>query len=423
MVNSFFEDAPGTLPALIIGAPEHAGKSILAYNLSKALRNMKDEVPHLILRACPDGEGDWVYEANPDEVEMYRIKGQWTDEFRDRVLLDITRRQVPLIVDTGGKPTDKDNDIIAACTHAMLITRDVTKRGERPQEVQKTIQKWRDIFSVFAANKNVPLFAEIHSQQSGTPDIESWDPTFKATLIIQERQDRISGAEFNALAARVAQLFNAVPTARLESWHMRHAPQGFTVVDLPRQLKRKEFYNATKWTPDMLESLLAQLPYGPLAVYGRAPAWVYGALALRALDQPFSQFDARYGWVSPPLIQSGTLRPTQKVIYSSSTDRSHLNPRARGGRYIIPFHIPDYYLDYRDYETGKETLFFSDPPPGSGVIVSGRLPLWIFTALARFYVQKEVCWLALHAADMDRAVVVYSQPQEPYEIGEKILLR
>src|SRR5712691_4694365 len=99
MVNSLYEDQPGPLPALIIGAPDHAGKSILAYNLSKALRNRKVEVPHLIYRACPDGEGDWVYETNPDEAELYRIKGKWTDAFRNRVRTDITNRLVPLIVD------------------------------------------------------------------------------------------------------------------------------------------------------------------------------------------------------------------------------------------------------------------------------------------------------------------------------------
>ena len=409
MVNSFYNDRPGPVPALIIGAPAHAGKSILAFNLSKALRNMDKEVPHLIYRACPDGEGDWVYQANPDEVELYRKKGQWTDEFRNRVYADITSRLVPFIVDIGGKPTDKDNAIIAACTDAMLITRDVTQDDEESEKIPQGIQTWRNVFAV---NGKVPLFAEIHSQRSGAPDITSWDPTFKASIKIQERQDRLSGTEFDALAARVARLFSAFSVPQLEDWHMRHAPQDFTHIHLPRVLQ-KEFFNAREWAAGMLARLMSQLPRKPLAVYGRAPVWVYGALALLAPDHPFAQFDPRYGWVTPPSIQSGTPRPGQKVIVAP-------DPHMRGNRYIIPVHIPDYYLDYK---TETDALFFSDPPPGYGVIISGRLPLWLFTALARFYAQKQVPWLALHAADMDKAVVIYSQPQGSYRIGETVPLR
>lgn len=409
MVNSFYDDQPGPLPALIIGAPAHAGKSILAFNLSKALRNMAKEVPHLIYRACPDGEGDWVYQANPDEVELYRKKGQWTDEFRNRAYADITSRLVPFIVDIGGKPTDEDYAIIAACTDAMLITRDVTQDDKEPEKITQGIQNWRN---VFAANAKLPLFAEIHSQRSGATKITSWDSTFKASINIQERQDRLSGHEFDSLAARVARLFSSVSTPQLEDWHMRHAPQGFTHIYLSRVLQ-KEFFHAREWAPNMLERLMSRLPREPLAVYGRAPVWVYGALALLAPDQPFSQFDPRYGWITPPSIQSGTPRPGQKVITSP-------DPQMKGNRYIIPIHIPDYYLDYK---TETDVLFFSDPPPRYGVIISGKLPLWLFTALARFYAQKQVAWLALHAANMDKAVVIYSQPHGSYRIGESVALR
>ena len=49
------------LPAILIAAPHHSGKSVLAYLLSQHLRDA--HVPHILLRAAPDGEGDLFYES------------------------------------------------------------------------------------------------------------------------------------------------------------------------------------------------------------------------------------------------------------------------------------------------------------------------------------------------------------------------
>src|SRR5438552_6610469 len=46
-----------SLPAILIGGPPHTGKSVLTYSLSQALR--KRSIEHYVIRASPDGEGDW----------------------------------------------------------------------------------------------------------------------------------------------------------------------------------------------------------------------------------------------------------------------------------------------------------------------------------------------------------------------------
>src|SRR5205807_346444 len=50
------------LPALLIGGPPHAGKSVLFYNLTKTLH--EQGVRHHAIRACPDGEGNWYQEIH-----------------------------------------------------------------------------------------------------------------------------------------------------------------------------------------------------------------------------------------------------------------------------------------------------------------------------------------------------------------------
>ena len=55
-------------PAVMIGGPPHSGKSVLAYSLSQALRAR--QVAHYVLRAFPDGEGDWANEADQAMVRF-----------------------------------------------------------------------------------------------------------------------------------------------------------------------------------------------------------------------------------------------------------------------------------------------------------------------------------------------------------------
>ncbi|MGC8838612.1 MAG: CRISPR-associated protein Csx3, partial [Anaerolineae bacterium] len=101
-------------PAVAIGGPPHAGKSVLAYSLSQALRTR--EVQHYVLRAYPDGEGDWANEAQQDLVRRIRIKDWGSPRWVDRISQDILNRHLPLIVDIGGRPTPFQEAILDCCT-------------------------------------------------------------------------------------------------------------------------------------------------------------------------------------------------------------------------------------------------------------------------------------------------------------------
>jgi CRISPR-associated protein Csx3 len=55
------------LPAVLIGGPPHAGKSVLFYSLTQALRERN--IRHHAIRACPDGEGNWSQESDQHLVD------------------------------------------------------------------------------------------------------------------------------------------------------------------------------------------------------------------------------------------------------------------------------------------------------------------------------------------------------------------
>src|SRR5260370_11429737 len=122
----------------------------------------------------------------------------------------------------------------------------------------------------------------------------------------------------------------------------------------------------------MVSRLLAELPANtPLAVYGPGLNWIYGALAAHASKQPFYQFDPRIGWVAPPPLQIST-NTTPEVQVELHTD---------GLVTVLSLRIANDHLDYLQ----ADQLPFPAIAFESGLILDGRLPLWLLTALVRLY--------------------------------------
>jgi len=73
------------------------------------------------------------------------------------------------------------------------------------------------------------------------------------------------------------------------------------------------------------------------------------------------------------------------------------------------------YLDYDE----AQGLLVPPPPSDRGLVLSGRLPLWLWTALAIAY--RGAPWLAVyHPSWRDRAMVVHSHRSWP-RLGELVL--
>jgi CRISPR-associated protein Csx3 len=101
-------------PAILMGGPPHAGKSVLTYSLTQALR--QHGVPHYVMRACPDGEGHWSQETPQQVTKVIRRKGEFSETYVQRVCRDIERRQLPFLVDVGGLPQGEQFQIFRCCT-------------------------------------------------------------------------------------------------------------------------------------------------------------------------------------------------------------------------------------------------------------------------------------------------------------------
>jgi CRISPR-associated protein Csx3 len=382
------------LPAVVIGGPPHAGKSVLFYSLTKALRERG--IAHHAIRACPDGEGNWSQESDQETVRLIRVKGDWSDEFTERICLDIERRLLPMLIDVGGKPQGKQLRIFRHCTHSILL---LHSHDEQNQLF------WRGLVE---ENGLLPL-AQLYSDLKGTSAITSESPVIKGTLVGLERHTLAQGPLFDVLVERVASLFSSYSHEELEKTLLDEAPTEL-VIQLPLLLETLS-PGSKRWEPGMLPALLASLPADtPLSVYGQGPHYIYGALAAFVGQQAFYQFDPRLGepgmgWVQPPRLQISTRTSPEVSVKSQTYEQAS----------VLTVEISKKHLDYLQ----AEMLPFPPVPIEKGLILDGSMPSWLLTALVRLYSLSGIPWIACNYPPLKSAVVVMSRVPS-HSIGDLI---
>ncbi len=373
-------------PAVLVGGPPNSGKSVLTYNLTQALRERG--IQHYVLRAAPDGEGDWASEADQSLMRTILVPQAWTPAFVDHVCGSLAHRPLPLIVDVGGCPTAWQEAIFDYCTHAVLLTPDESAHAT-----------WLDLVN----RHNLILLADLRSELHGVNQVVATQPALKGVIAGLEWGERIGGPTFEILVERIARLLAYDPD-KLRRFHLTCAPVE-TAIDLDRLARILGVpFTGDKavWQPHYLPHLLDYLPEAtPVGLYGRGPNWLYTAVALLAYPEPFYQFDARLGWVTPPTLRLG-------VPPADAPVQVHSQPR--GGHTHLAFTITKAYLDYME----AEGLVTPPVPPDQGVVLSGKLPLWLYTALALAYAPRApLPWLAIYQPQWgDGAIVVSSRNPE-----------
>lgn len=374
------------LPAVLIGGPPHAGKSVLFYSLTHALRERA--VRHHAVRACPDGEGNWFQELDLDQeaVSLIRSSGEWSQAFVSRISRDLERRNLPLLVDMGGRPREEQYAILRQCTHSLLLLR---------ADLEEDDRNWRRYVQIHGL---LPL-AVVYSEQNGSSTLKTTRPIIEGTITGLERYRgyMAQGPVFDALVDRLAALFTSYSDADLEKVLLDQAPTEL-VVNLYLSLQAID-PSTSRWNHAMLPALLADLPAEmPLSVYGAGPHWLYAALSAYAGKQSFYQFDPRIGWVEPLPLRIG--EPTFPDL--------HVQVHGDGEQTILSIDIVPKHLEYFQ----QEPLPFPLVPTERGLILDGSMPSWLATGLTRFYHQQGVAWIACHQPQLKGAVVVASHVPE-----------
>ncbi len=384
-------------PAILIGGPPHSGKSVLIYSLTRALREAR--ISHYVLRACPDGEGDWAYQLPQDQVRAIRVKGEFTPQFTQRVISYLQHRPLPLLVDVGGKPTPEQEEIFAHCTQAILL---IGHRADDPGAFARDLQTWQAMMD----RQQVPVLEIFRSDQQEPQRLRASQEGEFRTLSALERGSLVHGPVFETVIDHLSSLMRDAERS-LSAIHKRLLPPGVHFIDLPH-LAGKLGDPQRHWQPADLPYLLEQIPADqPIAVYGRSANWIYAVLALAARVPPFTMFDAKLGWVTPPVL------PRRAHLPGLDDWQTRLIPE--GADFLLEMNTGSQYLDIDE----PERIPLPPVPEGKGLILSGRIPHWLVVAVCQQLAATQ-SWVAVYQpAPLQAALVVASQRPD-YPVGRLI---
>lgn len=171
--------------------PPHSGKSVLLCALYRALQRhlpvAEFQRDVFLVRACPDGEGNWFCDVPPDLAMTLRAKNQWDDDFAASVcqnLATLATTKRLLLVDLGGRIDKRNHQILTHCTHAVIVSRDPA-----------AVAEWRGALQ----SSEVKLLAEVESVWEERCEIVSQEP-------LRLRLGRLErGREVTALPAELVE--------------------------------------------------------------------------------------------------------------------------------------------------------------------------------------------------------------------------
>lgn len=208
------------LPAILFGGPPHSGKSVLFYRITQALRARG--IDHYALRACPDGEGNWFHEGDPDLVSNLRVKlTEWPPAFVQTISQALEHRSLPFLVDMGGRPRASEECLLRECTHSVLLLRE-----DKPEDTRL----WE---SLVEAHNLLPL-ARLTSRQAGPSMATASSPVLEGALTGLERSaasaEAGAGPLFDQLLARISALFTSFDLDRSKNINLERSPAGIACV-------------------------------------------------------------------------------------------------------------------------------------------------------------------------------------------------
>jgi CRISPR-associated protein Csx3 len=298
----------------------------------------------------------------------------------------------------GGRPNASSATLFQQCTHAVLLLR------EDEPEATKT---WLDLIERY----NQMLLARLISRQTGNSMITQRLPVLEGTICGLERHTLKDsyGETFQVLVDRIASVFSSYNLQDQKEAYLQHASTEL-VLDLDSDLRK--YTTSTKWAPEMLTPYLASLPAKtPLSVYGVGPNWLIAALAAYTDQQTLYQFDPKlpFGWAQPARVRIGATREPSSDLHVEKREEQDLT--------VLSISFPQDRIDYFD----PQIRTFPDLDPAKGLILNGRLPFWLLTALTRLYQARGVRWIAPYNAIEDAAIVAWSRVDFP-GIAARILM-
>lgn len=154
---------------IVFCGPPHSGKSVFIANL---LEKMPTD-SMTIIRACPDGEGNWSNNENQDETSMVRKKGKFTNTYIEDACEAIDNQKNKIVlVDVGGVMSKENEEVFQHCDSFIVLSSDEKKKAEWLQ---------------FGTNFGLDCVACLDSSLVGHEEVYTKQPYLQGRMVGLER--------------------------------------------------------------------------------------------------------------------------------------------------------------------------------------------------------------------------------------------
>ncbi len=172
---------------VVIGGPPHSGKSVFIQALRNKLRESKPDAFNenvYIIRACPDGEGDWFGDVKEEQGKVFRFSGVFTKEFAEQMadaIENTSKTKKIVIVDVGGKLDRKNNLIFSKCNSGIIVS-------SNPKETIKWVGAYEqsELKLLAIANSKIEGETKVISNEPLEIDISNLDRNKVKDIIIPQ---------------------------------------------------------------------------------------------------------------------------------------------------------------------------------------------------------------------------------------------
>ncbi len=161
-IKPFLQRSKKQANIIAVVGPPQTGKTVFLFSLFKKILDLDYTTINqsaMILKGCPDGEGRWCGDVDPDLVKIIRYKNEFTEDFVTFVINQIaafSELKSLLFIDCGGKISEENRKILSACTSVIIL-------GKNPQD----FINWRAILDL---KKGIKIIAEITSTMDEIQD-------------------------------------------------------------------------------------------------------------------------------------------------------------------------------------------------------------------------------------------------------------
>ena len=173
---------------IVFCGPPHSGKSVF-------IANLIDKLPtdaYTIIRACPDGEGNWSNNKNQNETNIVRKKGKFTTSFIEdacKVIDNQTNKIV--LVDVGGIISKENKQVFEHCDSFVVLSNDEKKKKE-----------WLN----FGKELRLECLGCLDSSLEGQEEIYARQPYLQGRIVGLERGEVLENSKvINAIVSDIVQ--------------------------------------------------------------------------------------------------------------------------------------------------------------------------------------------------------------------------